>query len=178
MEFKQFISGGSVSSQIFGYMGVYLLLNFSETIALEEPRSFFPLLDLLVHPGTFVHPLITESDEGLYQKVLSTLEKHKYLQDSGALASFERALALHVASPKIEAFHRYYAEKMDVNSFEERHNAANCPAWVDWYGQRICTPDELLRALGYECSSWISWDGNRVCGVEEYVPLAGYKPIE
>lgn len=57
-------------------------------------------------------------------------------------------LALHVASPRIEAFYQYYtdhhAEKQNV---EQR---VNCDSWVDWYGQVVCDSETLAHLAGVE----------------------------
>ncbi|KAG8997541.1 hypothetical protein FRB90_012486, partial [Tulasnella sp. 427] len=137
-----------------------------ETAALEDPNLFFPLLDLLVHPGTFEYPLITESPKGLYINALSAIKESKLLEGDGVLDSFEKSLALRAASPRLEAFHSYYTQRYG-DPTPTKQQDPNCVAWVDWYGQRICRPDDLFAAAGYHCPGWVEFMGHRVCGVED-----------
>lgn len=137
-----------------------------ETAALEDPNLFFPLLNLLVHPGTFEYPLITESPKGLYKNALDAIKESKLLSGDGVLSSFEKSLALRTASPRLEAFHNYYTQRYGDPTPSKKQDPS-CGSWVDWYGQRLCRPDDVYSAAGYSCPGWVLFMGHRVCGVED-----------
>ncbi|KAG8905722.1 hypothetical protein FRC01_008250, partial [Tulasnella sp. 417] len=137
-----------------------------ETAALEDPSLFFPLLDLLVHPGSFEYPLITEPPQNIYKYAIDAIKESNLLSGDGVLASFEKSLALRAASPRLEAFHSYYIQRYGDPTPTRQQNP-NCVAWIDWYGQRICRPDDVFAAAGYACPGWVEFMGHRVCGVED-----------
>lgn len=143
-----------------------LVAEIIETAALEDPSLFFPLLDLLVHPGSFEYPLITEPPENIYKYALDAIKESNLLSGDGVLSSFEKSLALRAASPRLEAFHSYYTQRYG-DPTPTRQQDPNCVAWVDWYGQRICRPDDIYAAAGYSCPGWVVFMGHRVCGVED-----------
>lgn len=64
------------------------------------------------------------------------------LSESGVLASLEMNLALHSATPKIEAFYHYYSE----NVVGQRE----CGSWVDWYGSVVCDVESLAHLAGLD----------------------------
>ncbi|KAG8877951.1 hypothetical protein FRB98_006435 [Tulasnella sp. 332] len=136
-----------------------LLAEIIETISLEDANAFFPALDLLTNPNTFEPSLVTESPEALYVKAVEAIKEGGILSAVGALESFERALALRAATPKIQAFHSYYSQR-----HAETPTTSECGSWVDWNGQRICTPDDIVSAAGYACTAWIHLRGtHRLC---------------
>lgn len=143
-----------------------LVAEIIETAALEDPNLFFPLLNLLVHPGTFEYPLITESPKGLYKNALDAIKESKLLSGDGVLSSFEKSLALRTASPRLEAFHNYYTQRYGDPTPSKKQDPS-CGSWVDWYGQRLCRPDDVYSAAGYSCPGWVLFMGHRVCGVED-----------
>ena len=51
-------------------------------------------------------------------------------------------LALHSATPKIEAFYSYYTNYVN--------KTVECGSWVDWYGDVICDVETLKRLAGTE----------------------------
>lgn len=56
----------------------------------------------------------------------------------------EMNLAMHAATPKIEAFYNWY---------DTRYNASEgrkCGSWVDWYGDVVCDVESLARLAGVE----------------------------
>ena len=60
------------------------------------------------------------------------------LPKTGSLAFADINLALHVATPKIEAFYQYYADHHG-----EKELGEGCESWVDWYGQAVCDMETL-----------------------------------
>ena len=51
-------------------------------------------------------------------------------------------LALHAASPKLEAFYQYYADYQEAR-FKDA-GLEDCGSWVDWYGQVVCDVETLV----------------------------------
>ena len=60
------------------------------------------------------------------------------LQKTGSLAFADINLALHSATPKIEAFYQYYTDHHGNRELGE-----GCGSWVDWYGQVVCDLETL-----------------------------------
>lgn len=58
-----------------------------------------------------------------------------------------KSLALHTATPKIEAFYSWYKDNGLDTRIGEREG---CGSWVDWYGEIVCDLETLLRYAGHE----------------------------
>ena len=115
------------------------LSSLSETVGLENPDAFFPLVDRLTDPNVLSY-LEELSPEALYRAVLEISTGNGFFND----ATLEMNLALHAATPKIEAFYNYY---------EDHHSGgpgAECGSWVDWHGQVICDIDTLVRVASLD----------------------------
>jgi UDP-glucose:glycoprotein glucosyltransferase len=52
-------------------------------------------------------------------------------------------LALHAATPKIEAYYQYYHDHHDAKHEDMFSNNPKCGSWVDWYGQVVCDIETL-----------------------------------
>ncbi|TFY57738.1 hypothetical protein EVJ58_g6843 [Rhodofomes roseus] len=113
-----------------------------ESIALEEPEAFLPLLDALTNPQTQPDPVPTSS-EAAHKYAFDTALASGFLAGPGEYASAEMNLALHAATPKIEAFYQFYTDRL--SSRKEALNIPNCESWVDWYGQVVCDAESLAR---------------------------------
>ncbi|KAI0823499.1 glycosyltransferase family 24 protein [Trametes gibbosa] len=120
-----------------------ILLESIEAVAIEEPNAFFPLLDVVTNPDLF--PLSSEHSSAahVHQHVLETALALDYLAAPGAYVSTEMHVALHSASPKLEAFYQYYSDhhagRVDDHSL--------CESWVDWYGQVVCDVETLAHLV-------------------------------
>ena len=66
------------------------------------------------------------------------------------LSSFKTSLAMHEASPKIQAYYQFYETVVK-----------NSPA-----GREVARKEEGA-AEGYICESWVEWRGKGFCNVEE-----------
>ncbi|KAG6848662.1 hypothetical protein H0H93_015060, partial [Arthromyces matolae] len=118
-------------------------LGSRETIALESPDAFFPLLDKITDPDILPSPEKL-NPEAAHQAVLEIAAASGLLTEPGALASIELNLALHAATPKIEAFFNHYVD---------HHNATggpDCGSWVEWYGEVVCDIEQLVKLAGVE----------------------------
>ena len=118
-----------------------------ETIAIEEPEAFFPLLDSLTNPETQPDPAPT-SAEAAHKYVFDTALAAGYLAGPGAYGSAESNLALHAATPKIEAFYQYYTDRHAAR--RDVVENAQCGSWVDWYGEVVCDAETLTRLAGVD----------------------------
>jgi hypothetical protein len=119
-----------------------VLCSVRETIALEDPQAFFPLLDRLTHPEW--SPILTSTnDEKTYRSVLETALSSGFLSASGELASLEMAFALHAAVPRVEAAYQYYLDT-------QASRAGECESWVDWYGKVVCDAKTLRELVEVE----------------------------
>ncbi|EJC97612.1 uncharacterized protein FOMMEDRAFT_171561 [Fomitiporia mediterranea MF3/22] len=122
---------------------VPLLLEAIESVSTEEPGAFFPLLDALVNSDS-LPSLDTLSPEAIHQATLKTATLLGYLQDPESYASVELQIALHAAAPKVQAFYQFYVDQKYPTLGEE------CGSWVEWYGERVCDLDTLVRFAGHE----------------------------
>ncbi|KAI0676218.1 glycosyltransferase family 24 protein [Trametes maxima] len=121
-----------------------LLLESIEAVTIEEPDAFFPLLDAVTDPDVFPLPSGRSSSEHQQQHVLQTALSLDLLSQPGAYVSAEMHVALHSASPKLEAFFQYYNDHHSARIDED------CGSWVDWYGQVVCDVDTLARLVSVE----------------------------
>jgi hypothetical protein len=71
------------------------------------------------------------------------------------LSSFKTSLAMHEASPKIQAYYQFY-ETVVMNSpagrevarkEEEAAEGCICESWVEWRGKGFCNVEELRRDM-------------------------------
>ena len=69
---------------------------------------------------------------------METTSRLGLLPKTGSLAFADINLALHAATPKIEAFYQYYADHHRGKELGE-----GCESWVDWYGQVVCDVETL-----------------------------------
>ncbi len=124
------------------------------------------MLDILVSPSIDppnVKPLLSLPPKEIYEKSIKAIQEAELLSKPGALHAFERSLALRSASPRIEAFHSYYASKHQ----HDQDVPKDCESWVDWYGKRLCTPDEVYTELGHSCLGWTEIGGHRICAMDK-----------
>ncbi|EJD40203.1 hypothetical protein AURDEDRAFT_70440 [Auricularia subglabra TFB-10046 SS5] len=114
-----------------------LLLEIIESAALENPASYFGVLDLLTSDEAL--PSTTLTSQAIYESSIELLATHGFLSEPGSRESLELALALHAATPKIEAFYQYHS---DLNI-----KAPACGSYVEWYGERVCDAATLRRLV-------------------------------
>ncbi|KAH9162492.1 UDP-glucose:glycoprotein glucosyltransferase-domain-containing protein [Lactarius sanguifluus] len=125
------------------------LLELIETISLEEPNAFFPLLDALTSPDAF--PAKDKlSPEAQQQLALETALSAGYLSKPGAVEVVQAQLALHAANPKIVAFYEHYSDNAKKTQNDDVADAESCGSWVDWYGEAVCDVERLVHLTGPE----------------------------
>lgn len=89
-------------------------------------------------PSTKLNP------EGLHEATFEVARNGGLLEQHGSREMIEMNLAMHAATPKIEAFYNWY---------DTRYNASEgrkCGSWVDWYGDVVCDVESLARLAGVE----------------------------
>ena len=69
---------------------------------------------------------------------METTSKLGLLPKAASPAFADINLALHAATPKIEAFYQYYTDHHG-----NKELGADCESWVDWYGQVVCDLETL-----------------------------------
>lgn len=108
---------------------------FRETAAEENATSYFPLLDRITE-GYFDS---ASTDEALYSSFRKLLQQDGHLVKEEDLSSFDFALSIHSAAPRIEAQYQYYTTSVKPLIGEDE---GECDSWahVAFSGQRYCTP--------------------------------------
>lgn len=106
---------------------------YRETAAQENSSTYFPLLDRIAS-GTFSD---YSTEKELYNAFVGTLRDDGLLAGPEALATFELALAIHAAAPRIEAHYQYY--QTSVAPLLPAAQDAACPVWVHFEGKQYCS---------------------------------------
>uniref|UniRef100_A0A8H8CJL8 Glycosyltransferase family 24 protein n=1 Tax=Psilocybe cubensis TaxID=181762 RepID=A0A8H8CJL8_PSICU len=119
------------------------LAEILETVSLENPDAFFTYLDRLTDPELLRLPNSLKP-EAIHQAALQIAIDNGILHEEGSLSLVEMNLAMHAATPKLEAFYNYYADN------HNRSPGTQCGSWVDWYGEVICDVETLAQLAGVE----------------------------
>ncbi|GIZ48407.1 hypothetical protein CKM354_001146900 [Cercospora kikuchii] len=140
------------------------LVELLETAAEENNTAYFPLLDRIAD-GYFDS---STTDEQLYKAFRSLLESDAHLGRED-LSSFDYALAIHSAAPRIEAHYQYYNTSVVPTISKERDGYAGCDTWVyvPFSGQKYCSPDldeKSAESLGQPGDTVKSLPFDRVLG--------------
>ena len=78
------------------------------------------------------------TDQELYKTFLEVLEDDGHIRDPDALSSFQLALSIHSAAPRIEAYYHYYDTSVQPSLMIAQDAA--CPVWVHFDGKQYCSP--------------------------------------
>lgn len=105
-----------------------------ETAAEENSTAYFPILDRIAE-GRFAD---CNSDQELYSTFLQVLQDDGHITDAEALSSFQFALSIHSAAPRIEAQYHYYETSVEPALMIAQDAA--CPVWVHFDGKQYCSP--------------------------------------
>ncbi|CAL1698787.1 unnamed protein product [Somion occarium] len=119
-------------------------LEILEAVAIERPDSFYNLLDIVTNPEVIPDPP-PSTPQALHNFILNAAIDEGYLSGPGLLSSVQRGLGLHTASPKLETYYQFYADRIT-----SRETATVCESWVDWYGDVICDVETLASILDVE----------------------------
>ena len=110
------------------------LTSYRETAAEENSTAYFPILDRIAE-GRFAD---CNSDQELYNTFLNVLKDDGHITNPEALSSFEFALSIHSAAPRIEAHYHYYDTSVEPSLMIAQDAA--CPVWVHFEGKQYCSP--------------------------------------
>lgn len=105
-----------------------------ETAAEENSTAYFPILDRIAE-GRFAD---YNSDQELYSTFLQVLQDDGHITNAEALSSFQFALSIHSAAPRIEAHYHYYDTSVEPSLMIAQDAA--CPVWVHFDGKQYCSP--------------------------------------
>lgn len=81
------------------------------------------------------HFASASSDADLYNEFVAVLKAGGHIPNPEALSTFNLALSLRSAAPRIEAHYQYYATAVEPLVAE-----SNCQNWVLLEGKQYCTP--------------------------------------
>ncbi|KAL8779909.1 MAG: hypothetical protein Q9213_006731, partial [Squamulea squamosa] len=110
------------------------LIELLETAAEENTTAYFPILDRIAEG----HFLDCTTDQELHTTFLRTVQDDGHITTPEALSSFEFALSIHSAAPRIEAHYQYYATLIEPSLMVAQDAA--CPVWVHFDGKQYCSP--------------------------------------
>lgn len=111
-----------------------MLTTYRETAAGENSSAYFPLLDRIAN-GHF-SSAISEAD--LYAQFLDVLRDDGHVSSPEALSTFNLALSLRSAAPRVEAHYQYYLTAVEPAVAEK--SVTDCSIWVLLEGKQYCTP--------------------------------------
>ncbi|EHK97795.1 putative UDP-glucose:glycoprotein glucosyltransferase [Glarea lozoyensis 74030] len=111
-----------------------LKLSTRETAADENSTSYFPLLDRIAD-GYFSK---SSTDKELYEKFLEILKEDGHMPDTESLSSYQFALSMRSAAPRIEAHYQYYYTAAEPSLAGAR--TESCPSWVLLNNKQYCSP--------------------------------------
>lgn len=134
------------------WKGAPFLIELLETAADENETSYYPLLDRIA-TGEFSN---TSSDKALYESFLRAVQEEGFLKDAVELASFNLALSIHAAAPRIEAHYHYYENQLEPQM--GKLYKPGCETWLQWSHKQICsTTGDYKEMLG----SWERYPNER-----------------
>lgn len=113
----------------------------SETAADENSTAYLPLLDRIAD-GYFDGKA---SEQDLYESFLQLLQDDGHITDPDALSSFQLALSIHAAAPRIEAHYQFYNTSVEPSL--EAEQSEECDSWVLLNKKQYCSP-ELAKEHG------------------------------
>lgn len=130
-----------------------LLLEILEAVHTEDAAAFHPFLIELTTNGAYHTALADGSAKDVYEAAQRTLDSLGLLKDEGARQNWQMSLALHSESAKVAAVFQLaetsgseerWASRVGLEGDEMR---SKCGSWVDWYGDVVCTAEELETSL-------------------------------
>ncbi|KAI9816556.1 MAG: hypothetical protein M1827_001688 [Pycnora praestabilis] len=144
------------------------LLELLETAAEENSTSYFPILDRIAE-GRFVE---ASTDEELHNDFIHMLQSDGHITDSDSLSSFQFALAIHSAAPRIEAHYQFYNTSVEPSLLSPPMKG-ECATWVHFNGRQYCSPAlDVPRSeiLGQKAISELPFD--RILGDSQEAPVS------
>ena len=113
----------------------------------------------------------------MYDKFVEILQSDGHITDPETLASFNLALSVRSAAPRIEAHYQFY--KTSVEPSLEAEQGEDCQLWVSLNGQQYCTPHigdgEPMGGIRDERTYELPFD--RILGNSSALPTIVYADI-
>lgn len=121
------------------------MFHYRESAALEDASIYFPLLNLLTsHTSILANLTPRDQITSIYSLIENSQLPLQHPQWD--FSSFKASLAMHEASPKIQAYYQYYDTV--VNGTKAGITAGQaCESWVEWRGKGFCKVEELKRDM-------------------------------
>lgn len=105
-----------------------------ETAAQENATAYFPLLDRIAD-GYFD---AARTDKDLFESFIELLRTEGHVADQETLSSFQFALSVRSAAPRIEAHYQFYNTSVEPSL--EGEQGSDCDTWVAFGGKQYCSP--------------------------------------
>ncbi|KAF1828876.1 hypothetical protein BDW02DRAFT_511256 [Decorospora gaudefroyi] len=147
------------------------LVELLETAAEENATAYYPILDR-VSEGYFDDK---HSEQELYTAFVELLHTEGHITEPEARASFEFALSVRAAAPRIEAHYQFYNTSVDPSLEAEQTEA--CEIWVSFHGKQYCSVhlDEPFGGIKSERTYQLPFD--RILGNSSALPAILYADI-
>jgi len=111
------------------------LIRHRETAADENSTAYYPLLDRVAE-GYFDE---AKTPQEIYFLFVGLLESDGHIKDLETLASFQFALSVRSAAPRIEAHYQFYNTSVEPSLQGEQ--GTDCETWVSFGGKQFCSPE-------------------------------------
>lgn len=105
----------------------------SETAAEENATAYYPILDR-ISEGYFDDKT---TEQELYTAFVDLLQSDGHITQPEALSSFEFALSVRSAAPRIEAHYQFYNTSVEPSLAAEQTDA--CEIWASFHGKQYCS---------------------------------------
>ncbi|KAF1979808.1 hypothetical protein BU23DRAFT_106258 [Bimuria novae-zelandiae CBS 107.79] len=110
------------------------LVELLETAAEENATAYFPLLDRIA--DGYFHD--AKTDQELFTSFVQLLETDGHITDRETLSSFQFALSVRSAAPRIEAHYQFYNTSVEPSL--QGQQGPDCDTWVAFGGKQYCSP--------------------------------------
>ena len=104
-----------------------------ETAAEENATAYYPILDR-VSEGYFDEKT---TEQALYTAFVDLLKSDGHITQPEALASFDLALSIRSAAPRIEAHYQFYNTSVEPSLKAEQNE--KCEIWASFHGKQYCS---------------------------------------
>jgi UDP-glucose:glycoprotein glucosyltransferase len=117
-----------------------------ETAAEENATAYYPILDR-VSEGYFNEK---NTEQELYTAFIELLRNDGHITEPAALASFEFALSVRSAAPRIEAHYQFYRTSVETSLVAGQ--TKECEIWASFHSKQYCSVhlDDLPRSIESE----------------------------
>ncbi|RHZ80246.1 hypothetical protein Glove_138g61 [Diversispora epigaea] len=122
-----------------------LVLEILESVAAENSKAYFPLVEEFLRQGLFSSKL---TNYEIYKSALDIIEKKKFLSTPTTKSLFEFGLSLHTTAPTIQSYYHYYNSTIiPTRKFSNDEFNPECNVWADWYGNQACNVETLTKFI-------------------------------